>query len=251
MLKGQNIYLLNIYIYIYIYIYILKILWVWSIHWHGWDCPTLECYDSLLLFMFSYAQCTHTYTCMHTRTHVCTHTYTTSQLCLTELWRTLASHTAHLDYSPRQTFRETSPFSQQPNSYFPNPGSHHYTVAGWPLRAVWHITPRARPTFITEATRTFTAILFLDAWPVVINPNHVNSIHNPKPEVTLEAGCPQGPEQSHHNSAWAPTMWTEFSPPVGRACRKPERKKGLAFQSVKLWYQPDANMARRTVKRLA
>ena len=61
------------------YIY-LKILWVWSMHWRGWDCPNLECYDSLLLFMFSYTQCTHT--------------YTTSQLCLTELWRTWF-HTPH------------------------------------------------------------------------------------------------------------------------------------------------------------
>ena len=187
----------------------------------------------------------HMYTCMHTHIH---HVPTMFNRAMKDL----VSHTAHLHYSPRQTFRETSPFfSQQPNSYFPNPGTHHYTVAGWPLRAVWHITPGARSTYITEATSTFTAILFLDACPVVINLNHVNSIHNPKPELTLEAGCPQGPEQSHHNSAWAPTVWTEFPLPVRRACRKPERKKGLAFQSMKLLYQPDANMARWTVKKLA
>ena len=195
--------------------------------------------------MFSYTQCT------RTCTHVCTHMYTTSPLCLTEPWGTLVSHTTHLHYSPRQTCRETSPsFSQQSHSYFPNPGTHHYTVARWPLRALWHITPGAKSTYITEATSTFIAILFPDACPVVINPNHVNSIHNPKPELTLKAGSPQGPEQSRHNSACAPTVWTEFSPPIGRACRKPERKKkGLAFQSVKLLYQPNADMASWTLEK--
>ena len=94
-------------------------------------------------------------------------------------------------------------------------------------------------TYITEVISTFSAVLFPDACPSVINLNNVNSVHNSKPQLTHEAGCPQRREQAGHSSAWAPTVWTGLSPPVGRAWRKAERQKGLAFHAavVPTWCQ--------------